>query len=113
MLSHTSESALSVEWSAVTSLASPGSDVTGYVLEMKDTRDLYGTYEVVFDGSDLYPDIRNHLISDERIVAGNNYIFRVKAKYQNGYSSYSSESLPVWACLPPRNLDPIRLVSVD
>jgi hypothetical protein len=70
---------------------------------MKDTRDFYGIYEVVFDGSDMYPDLRS--FSKSNVVAGNSFIFRVKAKYQNGYSSYSDESLPVWACLPPRNLN--------
>lgn len=83
--------------------------MTGYLLELKDTRDLYGTYEVVFDGSELYPDLRSFYLSDERVVPGNSYIFRVKAKYQNGFSPYSEESLPVWACLPPRNLDQVRL----
>jgi hypothetical protein len=48
---------------------------------MKDTRNQYGTFEVVFDGSDLYPDLRNFMISDNRVVPGNSYIFRVKAKY--------------------------------
>lgn len=81
MLSFTSEQAIAVEWDAVTSLQGPGSDVTGYVLEMKDTRDMYGTYVQVFDGSDLYPDWRNTILTDERVVPGNNYIFRVKAKY--------------------------------
>ncbi len=61
----------------------------------------------------MYPDLTNYLISDERIVPGNSYIFRVKARYQNGYTSYSEESLPVWACLPPSELDSVRLVSVN
>lgn len=59
MLSHTNESQIAVEWPAVASLQSPGSDITGYLLEMKDTRDLYGVWEVVYDGSDSYPDWRN------------------------------------------------------
>jgi hypothetical protein len=81
MLDHTTESSIAVQWSQVTSLQAPGSDVTGYLLEMKDTRDFYGNYEVVFDGSDLYPDLRSFLLSDERVVSGNSYIFRVKANY--------------------------------
>jgi hypothetical protein len=80
---------------------------------MKDTRDLYGTYEVVFDGSELYPDLTSFSLYDERVVSGNSYIFRVKAKYQNGFSLYSTESLPVFACLPPRNLDQVKLQSVS
>jgi len=87
--------------------------VTGYLLEMKDRRNLLGTFEVVFDGSDVYPDILNFYLNDERVVPGNSYIFRVKAKYLNGYTAYSEESLPIWACLPPRNLDPIRLIAVN
>ena len=87
MLSHTTEDQVAVEWGEVASLQAPGSDVTGYVLEMKDTSDLYGTFEQVFDGGDLYPFLRNHLQSG--VVAGNNYLFRAKAKYQNGYTSYS------------------------
>ena len=47
---------------------------------MKDTSDMYGSFEVVFDGSDLYPELKNMQIT-QGIVAGNNYIFRVKAKY--------------------------------
>lgn len=78
---------------------------------MKDTSDYYGTFEIVFDGSDLYPELKNAQIKD-LIVSGNNYIFRVKAKYQNGFTPYSDESLPVWACLPPSGLEPIRKVSV-
>jgi hypothetical protein len=113
MLAHTSDTTISVDWPAVVSLNAPGSDVTGYALEIKDTRDMYGTYEVVFDGSELYPDWRNFQLSDERVVNGNNYIFRVRAKYQNGFTAYSTESLPVWACLPPRNLDQILLTAVD
>jgi hypothetical protein len=61
--------------------------VLGYVLEMKHTASTQGVYEVVFDGSDLYPDLRNFLLTN--VVAGDNYIFRVKAKYLNGFTGYS------------------------
>lgn len=83
----------------------------GYVLEMKNTRNTQGIFEVVFDGSDLYPDLRNFLLTNVR--AGDNYIFRVKAKYQNGFTSYSQESQPIWACKPIGQLNPPRLVSVS
>lgn len=83
----------------------------GYVLEMKNTINTQGLYEVVFDGSDHYPDLRNFLLNN--VVAGNNYIFRVKAKYQNGFTDYSSESLPIWACSPVGQLNPVTLVSVS
>ena len=53
----------------------------GYVLEMKDMSDFFGVYEEVFDGSDLYPYLRNHLVSGNRIKKANSYVFRVKAKY--------------------------------
>ena len=78
---------------------------------MKDTSDFYGTFEKVFDGGDLYPFLRNHLQGG--VVSGNNYVFRVKAKYQNGYTDYSAESLPVWACSTPSGLAPIRQTSVS
>mgnify|MGYP002634608990 CR=1 FL=1 len=58
-----------------------------------------GTYEVVFDGSNGYPDLLQYLHTE--VVAGNNYLFRVKAKYINGFSDYSDESLAVWACSAP------------
>lgn len=45
---------------------------------MKDRRAEHGTFEVVYD---MNSDITNYLISDNRIVSGNSYIFRVKAKY--------------------------------
>jgi hypothetical protein len=76
---------------------------------MKDRRQEHGTFVVVYNASD----VTNYKISDERIVSGNSYIFRVKAKYLNGFTAYSPESLPVYACLPPMYLDPIRLVSVN
>jgi hypothetical protein len=56
----------------------------------------------VFDGSDLYPDLRNYMTNS--VISGGSYKFRVKAKYQNGYTSYSDESLEVWACAPPSEL---------
>jgi hypothetical protein len=37
----------------------PGGSITGYVLEMKDTRSQYGTFEVILNGSDGYPDVRS------------------------------------------------------
>jgi len=79
---------------------------------MKDTRSQYGTFEVILNGSDGYPDVRSIQISDDRVVAGNNYLFRVKAKYLNGFTNYSEDSLPVWACSPPSNLESPKLVSV-
>jgi dTDP-4-dehydrorhamnose 3,5-epimerase-like enzyme len=66
---------------------------------MKDTRPNYGTFEVVYDGSSDYPDVITYLHTEA--VAGNNYLFRVKAKYLNGFTSYSDESLPVYACSAP------------
>jgi hypothetical protein len=59
LLSHTSESRIAVEWDAVISNLNPGGAITGYVLEMKDTRSQYGTFEVILDGSNGYPDIRS------------------------------------------------------
>ena len=44
---------------------------------------------------------------------GSSYVFRVRAEYQNGFTEYSANSELVWACLPPRNLDALRLVSVS
>jgi hypothetical protein len=46
---------------------------------MKDMRDLYGVWVVVFDGSELYPDWTSYIVGD--VVAGNSYLFRVKSKY--------------------------------
>ena len=111
MLDHTSETQVAVNWDKLETTQLPGSFITGYLLEMKDTSDFFGTFETVFDGSDLYPDWRSTIVNNT--VPGNSYIFRVKAKYQNGFTSYSDESLPVWSCLPPRNLDKIQLVSVS
>lgn len=59
MQSHTSESRIAVEWDAVISNQTPGGSITGYVLEMKDTRSQYGTFEVILNGSDGYPDVRS------------------------------------------------------
>jgi hypothetical protein len=61
--------------------------VTGYVLEMKDTENHAGEFEVVFDGSDKYPDTRLFLTNN--VTSGHNYIFRVRAKFQNGFTDYS------------------------
>jgi hypothetical protein len=44
LLDHTSEAAVAVQWSQVGAYSPPGYQVFGYVLEMKDTRDAYGTY---------------------------------------------------------------------
>lgn len=58
MLDHTTETQIAVSWPRLDTTQAPGSTITGYLLEMKDTSDLYGTFETVFDGSDLYPDWR-------------------------------------------------------
>jgi hypothetical protein len=55
MLSHTNKTKIAVEWTALASLQAPGSDITGYRLQMRDSNGLFST---VFDGSDLYPDLR-------------------------------------------------------
>lgn len=65
---------------------------------------------MVFDGSDLYPELRNFMMTD--VQQGNSYMFRVKAAYKNGFTDYSQESLPVWACSPPSGLLPVRQVAV-
>jgi hypothetical protein len=46
------------------------------------------------------------------VIPGNYYTFRVKAKYQNGYTAYSEESSPIWACRAPSSLAPIQLIAV-
>ncbi len=76
----------------------------GYVLELKNMGDQYGTWDEVFNGSDLYPDLTNFMTQD--VTAGQSYKFRVKAKYQNGFTSYSDESQLVWACTAPSFIEP-------
>lgn len=110
MLSLTNEQGVAVEWMQVASAQAPGSDIRGYVLEMKDLRADQGNYEVVFDGSDGYPNVINFFTS---AVAGNKYLFRVKAKYLNGFSAYSDDSLPVWACSPPSNMQSPSVLQVS
>jgi hypothetical protein len=110
MLAFTSEESLAVQWTQTGSSSPAGLRVSGYVLEMKDLSDYYGTFEVVFDGSELYPELKEFQVT-QGIVPGRSYVFRVKGKYQNGYTPYSEESLPVYACSPPSGLQPVRLVS--
>lgn len=47
---------------------------------MMNTADTHGYYSVVYDGSESFPDTTTHLVYDG-IVAGQSYLFRVKAKY--------------------------------
>ena len=92
----------------------PGQTITGYVLEMMNTASTYGEYKTVFDGSQGFPDVISFLISDKSIVTpGQDYLFRVKAAYQNGYTEFSAASLPVFACSSPGYLLPVDLVSVS
>ena len=77
---------------------------------MMDTANLYGEFLTVFDGSDDYPDTRIFLTTN--VTSGHNYIFRVKAKYQNGFTAYSALSLPVYACIAPQWLLSPTLISV-
>jgi hypothetical protein len=59
MLPFTSQQSVAVEWSQVGTNEPAGYRVFGYLLEMKDTADQYGTFEPVFDGSDLYPELKS------------------------------------------------------
>lgn len=78
---------------------------------MMDTSNSQGTFQIVYDGTTSYPDITNYWTS--YVVSGRSYIFRVKGKYQNGFTSYSVNSLPIWACSPPSDLPRPHLVSVS
>jgi hypothetical protein len=74
----------------------------------------YGEYLVVYDGSQGFPDVKMFLITDRKIIkAGESYLFRVKALYQNGFTAYSDPSSPVFACSAPGLLLPPRLVAVS
>lgn len=57
----------------------------------------------MFDGQG-YPDVHSFLLSTN-IVAGNSYQFKVKAKYLNGFTASSADSLPVWACSAPSPME--------
>jgi hypothetical protein len=111
MLSLTGEKQVAVNWSPIVSSQLPGQYISGYLLEMMDTSNSQGTFQTVYDGTTSYPDITNYWTS--YIVSGRSYIFRVKGKYQNGFTSYSQNSLPVWACSPPSDLPRPHLVSVS
>ena len=87
ILSLTSEDQIAVQWSPIISTQSPGSKISGYLLEMMDTDNLDGVFNVVFDGTVSYPDITNFLTTN--ITSGRNYIFRVSGHYQNGMTSFS------------------------
>jgi hypothetical protein len=102
MLSLTGEKQIAVNWSPITTSQLPGSYISGYLLEMMDTSNSFGTFQTVYDGTTSYPDITNYWTSF--VVSGRSYIFRVKGKYQNGFTSYSLNSSPVWACSPPSDL---------
>jgi hypothetical protein len=81
---------------------------------MMNTASTFGEYKVVFDGSEGFPDITRFLISDKSIIiAGQDYLFRVKAAYQNGFTSFSQPSQPILACSSPNYLLPPKLVSVS
>jgi len=64
MYSLTSETQIAVNWGEVASTQAPGSNIYGYVLEMMDTENKAGTFEVVFDGSLGFPDSRSFILMD-------------------------------------------------
>lgn len=98
------ETQIAVEWAAIVPSQTPGQEVYGYVLEVMDTSNTLGQFEVVFDGSVGFPSSRSYVYADNRVKAGHNYLFRVKASFRNGLTAYSATSLPVYACSPPSYL---------
>jgi hypothetical protein len=79
MLSLTGEKQIAVNWSPITTSQLPGSYISGYLLEMMDTSNSFGTFETVYDGTISYPDITNYWTSF--VISGRSYVFRVKGKY--------------------------------
>jgi hypothetical protein len=108
----TNDTRIAVQWTPPVSSASPGTDVQGYVLEMMNTKDSHGFYSVIYDGSYLFPHITDYMVTSG-ITAGQDYLFRVKAKYQNGYTPYSQPSAHVYACSPPNQMQAPTQVAVS
>jgi hypothetical protein len=79
---------------------------------MKETSDLMGSYVTVFDGSDNYPDITTYL-KNQGVSAGTSYLFRVKARYINGFTEYSEPSLQMYACAAPSMMQAPSILSLS
>ena len=69
---------------------------------MKENSASKGSFEVVFDGTNNFPNTRSFIV--QNVVPGNSYTFRVKAAYQNGFTEWSADSDLVWACSAPGKL---------
>lgn len=110
MYSFSNETQIAVQW-APFSPTSPGDEIFGYILEVMDTANVVGSFEVVFDGSSGFPNSLSYVYTN--VSAGKHYLFRVKAAYLNGFTSYTTSSLPVYACSPPSFLEAPSLYSVS
>ena len=57
---------------------------------MMNTATTYGDYQIVYDGSGGFPDIKSFIVTNTTLIQpGQSYLFRVKAAYQNGFTAYS------------------------
>jgi hypothetical protein len=64
----------------------------------------------VFDGTDNYPSINSYIVKGGR--PGTGYTFRVRAKYNNGMTGYSSESV-LFTCTTPIGIKAPTVIATD
>ncbi len=94
-----SKSSISVEWDAVAGGTTPGGDILGYVLQVKDT--LNGSVWTAFDGPSLGIRTQRRL-TVRNLVPGRLYGFTVTAHNFNGAGTKSAE-YQFLSCIIPSN----------